>query len=45
MMLATKPIPDPTPEAIPKAGANMGKITYVKAQRIPDITIAVENIF
>ena len=27
IMLATKPIPDPTPEAIPNAGAKMGKIT------------------
>ncbi len=27
MMLATKPIPDPTPDAIPNAGAKIGKIT------------------
>tara|TARA_B100001094_G_scaffold188474_2_gene182731 strand:- start:3484 stop:3774 length:291 start_codon:yes stop_codon:yes gene_type:complete len=43
--LATRPIPDPTPDAMPKAGANTGKITYVKAHRIPDITIAVEKVF
>ncbi len=44
-ILATSPIPEPTPEATPRIGANTGKITYVKAQRIPEMTMAVENVF
>ena len=44
-MLATRPIPEPTPDATPSIGAKIGKITYVKAHRIPEMTMAVENVF